>query len=307
MNKVLKRLLVILIVLIILAAVVFLSVFLLAKQKKIFINKWFVKESTSIIGVDVSAYQEDIDMEKLKEQNIRFIFIKATEGSSGQDEKFAENWENAKNAGLPSGAYHFFSYDSEGKTQAENFIRTVGPDMKGRLLPVVDVEYYGDKEQNPPERTDVIRELRIYLEMIEQEYGVKPIIYTRPDIYETYLKGEFDAYKKWISSLYTPLSWNYQDDWYIWQYLNWDQNAILYQYGPQQELEIYEGMAKWVEIQYAYLIGETSSAKREEINTRLRMDEYGNGFRKYAEVYPITRDVSLAGHATPFTDPKKPL
>ena len=41
-------------------------------------------------------------------------------------------------------------------------------------------------------------------------------------------------------------------------------------------------MAKWVEIQYAYLIGETSSAKREEINTRLRMDEYGNGFRKYA-------------------------
>ena len=94
---------------------------------------------------------------------------------------------------------------------------------------------------------------------------------------------------------------------HIWQYLNWDQNAILYQYGPQQELEIYEGMAKWVEIQYAYLIGETSSAKREEINTRLRMDEYGNGFRKYAEVYPITRDVSLAGHATPFTDPKKPL
>lgn len=236
MNRVLKRLLVILIVLIILAAVVFLSVFLLAKQKKIFINKWFVKESTSIIGVDVSAYQADIDMEKLKEQSIRFIFIKATEGSSGQDEKFAENWENAKNAGLPSGAYHFFSYDSEGKTQAENFISTVGPDMKGRLLPVVDVEYYGDKEQNPPERTDVIRELRIYLEMIEQEYGVKPIIYTRPDIYETYLKGEFDAYKKWISSLYTPLSWNYQDDWYIWQYLN------------RGELEGYSGGEQYIDL-----------------------------------------------------------
>ena len=23
-----------------------------------------------------------------------------------------------------------------------------------------------------------------------------------------------------MSSLYTPLSWNYRDDWYIWQYLN---------------------------------------------------------------------------------------
>jgi lysozyme len=173
---------------------VWLTVFILAKQKKIFINKWFVKESTSIIGVDVSAYQEDIDMEKLKEQNIRFVFIKATEGSSGQDEKFAENWENAKNAGLPSGAYHFFSYDSEGKTQAETFISTVRPDMKGRLLPVVDVEYYGDKEQNPPEKEAVVRELRAYLELIEQEYGVKPMIYTRSDVYDKYLKGEFDEY-----------------------------------------------------------------------------------------------------------------
>ena len=39
-------------------------------------------------------------------------------------------------------------------------------------------------------------------------------------IYEKYLKGEFDEYKKWMSSVYTPLSWNYKDDWYIWQYLN---------------------------------------------------------------------------------------
>ena len=97
-------------------------------------------------------------MSKLKEQNIQFLYIKATEGSTAQDERFAAYWKNAKNAGLLSGAYHFFSYDSEGRTQAENFIITVGPDLKGRLLSVNDVDYYGDKEQNPPERTDVIRE-----------------------------------------------------------------------------------------------------------------------------------------------------
>ncbi len=152
----------------------------------------------------------------MKEQNIKFIYIKATEGSKKQDNKFAENWVNAKNADLLSGAYHFFSYDSEGKTQAENFIKTVGKDIKGRLLPVADVEYYGDKEQNPPKKEDVIRELKIFLEMVEKEYGVKPLIYTRTDIYNKYLKGEFDEYKKWISSFYTPLSWNYKDDWYIW-------------------------------------------------------------------------------------------
>ena len=236
MKKGKKKFIIILIAIVLVAAVIFSSVFLLAKQKKVFINKWFVDEKSSTIGVDVSSYQAEIDMNVLKEQNIEFIYIKATEGSNTQDERFAENWNNAKKAGLLSGAYHFFSYDSEGRTQAENYINTVGPDMEGRLLPVVDVEYYGDKEQNPPEKDDVIRELRIYLEMIEEEYGIKPLIYTRSDIYDKYLKGEFDEYIKWISSLYTPISWNYKDDWYIWQYLN------------RGELEGYTGGEKYIDL-----------------------------------------------------------
>ena len=236
MKKGTKKFIIILIAIVLVAAVIFSSVFLLAKQKKVFINKWFVDEKSSTIGVDVSSYQAEIDMNVLKEQNIEFIYIKATEGSNTQDERFAENWNNAKKAGLLSGAYHFFSYDSEGRTQAENYINTVGPDMEGRLLPVVDVEYYGDKEQNPPEKDDVIRELRIYLEIIEEEYGIKPLIYTRLDIYDKYLKGEFDEYKKWISSLYTPISWNYKDDWYIWQYLN------------RGELEGYTGGERYIDL-----------------------------------------------------------
>ena len=55
---------------------------------------------------------------------------------------------------------------------------------------------------------------------LEAQYGVKPMIYTRSDIYDRYLAGSFDDYKMWMSSLYTPLSWNYKGEWYIWQYLN---------------------------------------------------------------------------------------
>ena len=33
-------------------------------------------------------------MDKLKEQNIEFIYIKATEGSNTQDDRFAENRAN---------------------------------------------------------------------------------------------------------------------------------------------------------------------------------------------------------------------
>lgn len=215
-----KKLLKIVIIIAAVLLVIFLTVFILAKMKIVFINEWFVDKNNSTIGVDISSYQADVDMEKLKEQDIRFVYIKASEGSKLQDDKFASNWENALKAGLPSGAYHFFSFDSPGGTQAENFIKAVGDDIKGRLLPVVDVEYYGDKEKNPPEKEDVIRELTVFLNAVEDKYGVKPMIYTGAGIYEKYLSDLAPEYKFWISSLYTPLGWNYHGDWYIWQYLN---------------------------------------------------------------------------------------
>lgn len=236
MKKGIKRLIIALISLILVVAIIFSSVFVLAKMKIIYINNWFVNKNDSTIGVDVSSYQANINMNKLKEQNIQFIYIKATEGSKAQDNTFEKNWDNAKKAGLLSGAYHFFSFDSEGKTQAENFINTVDDNMKGRLIPAVDVEYYGDKKENPPKKEDVVRELKVFLNALEKEYGVKPIIYSGAEIYDKYLKGEFDEYKKWISSFYTPLSWNYKDDWYIWQYLN------------KGELEGYSGGEKYIDL-----------------------------------------------------------
>ena len=93
---------------------------------------------------------------------------------------------------------------------------------------------------------------------------------------------------------------------HIWQFQNWDRAEITRQYGPDMELEVYEGMARWSEIQYAYLIGETATAKREEICTRHQDDEYGHGFLKYVSRYPISEGTQLEG-ATPFEDKKTPL
>ena len=93
---------------------------------------------------------------------------------------------------------------------------------------------------------------------------------------------------------------------HIWQYLNWDKQTILRTYGKAQELEVYEGMAKWGEIQYAFLIGESAAAKREELITRLRQDEYGRGFCKYLERYPLSTEIRLTGES-PFADKERPL
>ena len=113
--------------------------FLLVKTKKLQINRWIVSD-TDVIGVDISEYQADVDMQKLASQGISFVYMKATEGSSFEDSRFVQNWENAAACGMPAGAYHFFSFDSPGRMQAENFINRIG-DLDGRLIPAVDVEF----------------------------------------------------------------------------------------------------------------------------------------------------------------------
>ena len=93
---------------------------------------------------------------------------------------------------------------------------------------------------------------------------------------------------------------------HIWQYLNWNDRAIRKKYGKKLRLEIYEGMAKWVEIQYAYLINEPAVAKREEIITSYRDDEYGRGFLRYLANYPFSTGTVIT-KKTPFMDVETPL
>lgn len=87
---------------------------------------------------------------------------------------------------------------------------------------------------------------------------------------------------------------------HIWQYLNWDDKAINEVYGRNNSLEVYEGMAKWAEIQYLILLNEIPYAKRQEITTRLRQDAYGQGFIKYAEKYPLTYGTKIG--SSPFNE-----
>lgn len=85
---------------------------------------------------------------------------------------------------------------------------------------------------------------------------------------------------------------------HIWQYLNWKNADIDKTYGKTNSIEIYEGMAKWAEIQYLILLGEKAYAKRQEITTRMRDDEYGRGFIKFCEKFPLSYDTNLT--RTPF-------
>lgn len=93
---------------------------------------------------------------------------------------------------------------------------------------------------------------------------------------------------------------------HIWQYTHWDNNKQMKKAPKNKHLLIYEGMAKWAEIQYLYLVGETAVAKREEFITRNRQDEYGIGFCLYEDTYPLSRE-AMTCEDTPFTPNEYPI
>ncbi len=205
---------------------------LAVKNRDIKINNWFV--GNYIKGVDVSSYQKDVDFAKLKEQHIDFVYVKATEGSSHIDESFSEKWKAVEGAGIPSGAYHYFSYYQSGTTQAENYIKTVG-DLKGRLIPAIDMELSLEEVQNPPEKDTVVRGLKAFVAVLEEKYQVKPIIYARKDYYDKYLADDFSDYPKWVTNYYFPAFMDFGEEWTIWQY---DDKGELSGYSGEKYIDL---------------------------------------------------------------------
>ena len=155
-----------------------------------------------IRGIDISHYQERVNWEKLRNASIgdspvSFVFIKATEGEKLFDDNFNRNFANAKRNDIIRGAYHFFIPGISARKQAE-FYLSIAQLEPGDLPPVLDIEKKGDLT---PEQ--LRREAKTWLDIVEKEYGVKPILYTGYKFKVDYLNTpEFDAYPYWIAHYY---------------------------------------------------------------------------------------------------------
>ncbi|MGP9746350.1 GH25 family lysozyme [Brachybacterium sp. AOP29-B2-41] len=171
-------------------------------------------------GADVSSYQGEIDWPTFAGDDLDFAYIKATEGSSYVDEQFTQNWEHARDTGLFVGAYHFVSFESSGRSQAQHVIDTVGGD--GALPNAVDIEFYGDYFEDPPSREAVDTILAPLLEELTEHYGVPPVIYTTADAYDLYIAGAYPDSPIWIRSVVLPPDLNDGRGWTFWQYSHRD-------------------------------------------------------------------------------------
>ena len=157
-------------------------------------------------GIDVSHHQGRIDWPAVAASGTAFAYIKATEGRDFRDRRFEENWREAAAAGIPRGAYHFFTFCSPGLEQARHFLAVVPPEPEA-LIPVADVEFGGNCTSYEDLET-VRRELLVFLEAVEAAWGRKPMLYLTVRSMVQIADDRFDAYPVWFRNIF----WRLPDD-----------------------------------------------------------------------------------------------
>jgi lysozyme len=168
-----------------------------------------------LIGVDVSHHQGPIVWSDVRAAGISFAFIKATEGVTFTDPAFAEHWRGAARAGVVRGAYHFFTFCTSGRAQADHFVAVV-PVEAGALPPLVDLELGG----NCATRPSVARlegELGDFLGVVEQRYGLRAILYVTEDFQAQY-GAVTEGRALFVRELFTRPGWLAGRPWLFWQF-----------------------------------------------------------------------------------------
>lgn len=182
---------------------------------------WFVypdKTSYPVRGIDLSNHNGEVDWDRVRETDVSFVFLKATEGDDFKDRRFEKNWQEAIDAGFVVGAYHYYSLRYGGEVQARNFIATV-PVREGVLPPVIDLEYGGNSVARPS-KEELQHELNTYISAVASHFGQKPILYVTRDFYMDYLYPEFSEYPLWVRDLFREPSSDGLEKWTFWQYKN---------------------------------------------------------------------------------------
>lgn len=169
-------------------------------------------------GIDVSRHNSRIDWPRVAEMQanglkISFVFIKATEGATRTDPQFSRNWREAGRLGLRRGAYHFYHPTRDPIKQANNFMKQVRLE-KGDFVPVLDFEVLNGVPDD-----DILDGLHRWLDAVEDQYGMKPIIYTNGYLYRRFIKNHLADYPLWVADYSTSHPGLYRsDNLFIWQH-----------------------------------------------------------------------------------------
>lgn len=172
----------------------------------------------SVRGIDVSHHNPILNWIEVKNEDVNFAYIKATEGVTHEDRNYPYNYKLAKENNVKIGSYHFYNFGLSGREQAKHFIR-IAKCEPGDLIPAIDVEHspFNPYSKDTAFVKSVIKELQVMENEVYEYYGVRPMIYTNMDCYKLYIKDHFPENPIWISSLSKEPSDDVRN-WVIWQF-----------------------------------------------------------------------------------------
>ena len=120
-----------------------------------------------IRGIDVSAWQKDIDWHKVKQAGIQFAIVKAGGSDAGyyQDKYFLKNIIGASQEGINVGAYYFVGKkcksSAEGLADAMRFHEIIKVGVYG--YPVY-IDFEAPDRSNKQGNTDAVKAFCEYME-----------------------------------------------------------------------------------------------------------------------------------------------
>ncbi|MBP3041082.1 LysM peptidoglycan-binding domain-containing protein [Bacillaceae bacterium Marseille-Q3522] len=173
-----------------------------------------IKETINmaIKGIDVSHWQGVIDWAKVAADGVKFVFIKATQGTNySKVDFFKTNVRAAAAAGIHVGAYHYGTFGNveEANVEAAYFLSVVrGYDLSYPL--VLDLE----ENKKGAGRSQLTDATIAFLEAIENA-GYFAMLYSGKNFFETQLhEARLKPYALWVARYNDELG--QQAD--IWQY-----------------------------------------------------------------------------------------
>ena len=153
---------------------------------------------TDYDGIDVSKHNGVIKWKQVAEnKNIKFVYVKATEGSGIADRRYRKNVDGAKAQGLLIGSYHFLTSKTSIRSQFDNF-RHTAVEAEQDLIPVLDIEEAGIKGKWTAKQLQ--DSVALFASLVKRHYGKLPVIYSNEHFYEHNLSPAFDNHYLFIAN-----------------------------------------------------------------------------------------------------------
>lgn len=186
-------------------------------------NRAFGMDMSHNNTLNIEKFYKEVQLKKLNDKTtetipVNSVYLRIGQGLNIKDKAFSENWTTIKSYNndkktpddlkMATGIYYLYDYTQSAKKQAEKFISLVESTTwwdLGQLTPMLDIEDLNHLNKKLPKDNILQKDLKIWLDIIENHFGVTPWIYSGRSFAIDHLdfknqSWKFGKYKKWIAT-----------------------------------------------------------------------------------------------------------